>query len=34
LAKAEARSSRVDIHETDFRPIKATMSGRDTRIPL
>ena len=24
--------ARVDIYKTDFRPIKATMSGRDTRI--
>ena len=34
LTEAEARSqySHVDIYKTDFRPIKATMSGRDTRI--
>jgi glutathione reductase (NADPH) len=34
LTEAEARAqfSRVDIYKTDFRPIKATMSGRDTRI--
>ncbi len=34
LTEAEARAqfSRVDIYKTDFKPIKATMSGRDTRI--
>ena len=34
LTEAEARAqfSPVDIYKTDFRPIKATMSGRDTRI--
>ena len=34
LTEAEARAqfSRVDIYKTDFRPIKATMSGRDTRV--
>ena len=34
LTEAEARAqfSHVDIYKTDFRPIKATMSGRDTRI--
>src|SRR6478672_1977277 len=34
LTEAEARTqfSRVDIYKADFRPIKATMSGRDTRI--
>jgi len=34
LTETEARAqfSRVDIYKTDFRPIKATMSGRDTRI--
>jgi glutathione reductase (NADPH) len=34
LTEAEARAqfSRVDIYKTDFRPIKSTMSGRDTRI--
>jgi glutathione reductase (NADPH) len=31
-AKARAQFSHVDIYKTDFRPIKATMSGRDTRI--
>ena len=34
LTETEARAqfSLVDIYKTDFRPIKATMSGRDTRI--
>jgi glutathione reductase (NADPH) len=34
LTEAEARAqfSHVDIYKADFRPIKATMSGRDTRI--
>lgn len=34
LTEAEARAqfSLVDIYKTDFRPIKATMSGRDTRV--
>jgi glutathione reductase (NADPH) len=34
LTETEARAqfSRVDIYKTDFKPIKATMSGRDTRI--
>ena len=34
LTETEARAqfSHVDIYKTDFRPIKATMSGRDTRI--
>jgi glutathione reductase (NADPH) len=34
LTEAEARAqfSLVDIYKTDFRPIKSTMSGRDTRI--
>jgi glutathione reductase (NADPH) len=34
LTETEARAqfSHVDIFKTDFRPIKATMSGRDTRI--
>jgi glutathione reductase (NADPH) len=34
LTEAEARAqvSYVDIYKTDFRPIKATMSGRDTRV--
>src|SRR5712672_2197892 len=30
--QARAQFSHVDIFKTDFRPIKATMSGRDTRI--
>ena len=34
LTEAEARAqfSHVDIYKADFRPIKATMSGRDTRV--
>src|SRR6202048_3657513 len=32
-AKARAHFSHVDIYKTDFRPIKSTMSGRDTRLP-
>jgi glutathione reductase (NADPH) len=34
LTETEARASftHVDIYKTDFRPIKATMSGRDTRV--
>ncbi len=34
LTETEARAqfSVVDIYKTDFRPIKSTMSGRDTRI--
>jgi glutathione reductase (NADPH) len=34
LTEAEARAqfNHVDIYKTDFRPIKSTMSGRDTRI--
>ncbi len=34
LTEAEARTrfSHVDIYKADFRPIKATMSGRDTRV--
>ena len=34
LTETEARAqfSHVDIYKTSFRPIKATMSGRDTRI--
>ncbi|MEH2569001.1 glutathione-disulfide reductase [Bradyrhizobium sp. AZCC 2289] len=34
LTEAEARAqfSRVDIYKADFKPIKATMSGRDTRV--
>jgi glutathione reductase (NADPH) len=31
-AQARAQFSRVDIYKTDFKPIKATMSGRDTRV--
>src|ERR1700761_3155909 len=31
-AQARAQFSEVDIYKTDFRPIKSTMSGRDTRI--
>ena len=31
-ADARAQFSHVDIYKTDFRPIKSTMSGRDTRI--
>src|ERR1700722_16697544 len=31
-SEARAKFSRVDIYKTDFRPIKSTMSGRDTRI--
>src|SRR6202044_1356791 len=30
--EACARVSHVDIYKTAFRPIKATMSGRDTRV--
>jgi glutathione reductase (NADPH) len=30
--EARAQFSHVDIYKADFRPIKATMSGRDTRI--
>jgi glutathione reductase (NADPH) len=33
-AEARAQFSHVDIDKTDFKPIKATMSGRDTRIPF
>jgi glutathione reductase (NADPH) len=34
LTEAEARAqfSHVDVYKTDFRPIKSTMSGRDTRV--
>jgi glutathione reductase (NADPH) len=34
LTESEARAqfSHIDIYKTDFRPIKSTMSGRDTRI--
>jgi len=31
-AEARARFAHVDIYKADFRPIKATMSGRDTRV--
>ncbi len=31
-AQARAHFSRVDIYKTNFKPIKATMSGRDTRV--
>src|SRR5215469_1272771 len=31
-AQARARSSHVDIYKTSFRPMKATLSGRDTRV--
>jgi glutathione reductase (NADPH) len=31
-AEARAKFARVDIYKTTFRPIKATMSGRDTRV--
>jgi glutathione reductase (NADPH) len=31
-AQARAQFSHVDIYKTDFRPMKATMSGRDTRV--
>jgi glutathione reductase (NADPH) len=31
-AEARARVSHVDVYKTTFRPIKATMSGRDTRV--
>jgi glutathione reductase (NADPH) len=31
-AQARAQFSNIDIYKTDFRPIKSTMSGRDTRI--
>jgi len=30
--EARARVSHVDVYRTTFRPIKATMSGRDTRV--
>jgi glutathione reductase (NADPH) len=30
--EARAHFSHVDIYKTDFRPIKSTMSGRDTRV--
>ena len=31
-AQARAQFDQVDIYKADFRPIKATMSGRDTRV--
>jgi len=31
-AQARAQFSHVDIYKSDFKPMKATMSGRDTRI--
>src|ERR1700688_544688 len=31
-AQARAQFSHVDIYKADFRPLKATMSGRDTRV--
>jgi glutathione reductase (NADPH) len=31
-AEARAQFSQVDIYKADFKPIKATMSGRDTRV--
>src|ERR1700688_790788 len=31
-AQARAQFSHVDIYKADFRPMKATMSGRDTRV--
>ncbi|MGJ4939833.1 glutathione-disulfide reductase [Bradyrhizobium sp. HKCCYLS1011] len=31
-AQARERFERVDIYKTSFRPIKATLSGRDTRV--
>jgi glutathione reductase (NADPH) len=36
LTETEARAeySHVDIYKTTFRPIKATMSGRDTRVMM
>src|SRR4029079_5124157 len=30
--QARAQFSHVDIYKSDFKPMKATMSGRDTRI--
>jgi glutathione reductase (NADPH) len=32
--EARAQFSHVDVYKTDFRPIKATMSGRDTRVMM
>ena len=31
-AQARAQFSHVDIYKVDFKPIKATLSGRDTRV--
>lgn len=31
-AEARARHSHVDVYKAEFRPMKATLSGRDTRI--
>ena len=31
-AEARARAPHVDIYKTEFRPMKATLSGRDTRM--
>ena len=31
-AQARAQFSQVDIYKTNFKPMKATMSGRDTRV--
>lgn len=31
-AQARAAHARVDIYKTEFRPMKATLSGRDTRV--
>ena len=31
-AQARAQFSHVDVYKVDFKPIKATMSGRDTRM--
>ncbi len=31
-AQARAQFSHVDVYKVDFKPIKATMSGRDTRV--
>jgi len=33
-AQARARSSHVDIYKTSLRPMKATLSGRDTRVVM
>jgi glutathione reductase (NADPH) len=36
LSETEARAqfSRIDIYNADFRPIKSTMSSRDTRVRM